>query len=84
MLGIDKETEVEDRRPGTPYALENCTNLQGRALALEEVAGKSQVPVCDGCSSLPMSRYYKIMDELRKESATLRAEVRVNSQTLER
>ena len=39
--------------------------------------------VCDGYSSLPISRYYKIMDELMKELASLRTEIRANSQTLE-
>lgn len=39
--------------------------------------------VCDGCFSVPTARCYKIMDELRKELAGLRTEIRANSQTLE-
>lgn len=39
--------------------------------------------VCDGCFSLPIAKYYKTMDELRKELAGLRTEIRANSQTLE-
>lgn len=35
--------------------------------------------VCDGCFLLFIVKYYKIMDEFRKELVGLRIEIRVNS-----
>lgn len=68
MLAIVKEI-------GKSRNMEPCYNLaksclEGRSTALEETFRKSQNASMGGCSTLPIPRYHKIVDELMKEMAS--------------
>lgn len=76
--------QVQRPEAGGPTTFwRNCTNLEHRPVALQETVGKRENASVWELLLIPLSRCSKTMDELRKESATLRTEIRVNCQTLE-